>query len=242
MAGLAIGAMAISKSKAEWLWAWVMAALAMGIALWTGSRGAALAIVGALVVGVIVVPAMRSVRALAGSVSAMAGGLAVVWLAPVAPSYLMGLTRAVQQTASGDVTTGRTVIWRNVIGAIRDRPWFGYGEGQMHTVAPFWDMVQPHDFILQVALAWGLVGLLCVLIMAIAFARRAIPAVRNDQDALTPVFVAMAAIAILSLYDGALFYTLPISIFLACAAVIASQWNSAGADRQICGAPQQAAT
>jgi O-antigen ligase len=226
MAGLAIGAMAISKSKAEWLWAWAMAVLAIGIALWTGSRGAALAIAAALVVGMLIVPAMRSARALAGSVSAVVAAVAGVWLAPVAPSYLMGLTRAVQQTASGDVTTGRTVIWRNVIGAIRDRPLFGYGEGQMQTVAPYSTMVQPHDSILQVTLAWGIVGLLCVLTLAIAFARRAIPAVRDDQDALTPVFMAMTTLAILSLYDGALYYALPLSIFAAGGAVIASQWRA----------------
>jgi hypothetical protein len=96
----------------------------------------------------------------------------------------------------------------------------------MQTVAPYSTMVQPHDSILQVTLAWGIVGLLCVLTLAIAFAHRAIPAVRDDQDALTPVFMAMTTLAILSLYDGALYYALPMSIFAAGGAVIASQWRA----------------
>jgi hypothetical protein len=40
---------------------------------------------------------------------------------------------------------------------------------------------------------------------------------------MVPVFLAMTAIAILSLYDASLYYALPQSIFLACAAVIASR-------------------
>ena len=154
-----------------------------------------------------------------------AAALALVWVAPAAPNYLMGLTRTVEATAKEDVTTGRTAIWRNVIGAIGERPLFGYGEGQMHTVAPYSVMVQPHDSILQVTLAWGLVGLLCVFVLALAFIRRSLPAVRRDESALAPAFMAMTAIAILSLYDGPLYYALPQSIFAACAAVIVSRWS-----------------
>lgn len=223
---LGIGAMAASERRASWLWAWVSASVAMGIALWTGSRGAMLAIAGALALGVLLLPAVRSIRCWGGTLSGLALALAAVRVAPAAaPSHLMGLTHAVQQTASADVTTGRTTIWKNVIAAIRERPFFGYGEGQMHTVAPTWTMVQPHDSILQVTLAWGLVGLLCVLTIAIAYARRAIPAVRRESGWLVPPFMTMSALAILSLYDGALYYALPQSIFMACAAMIASAWT-----------------
>ena len=135
----------------------------------------------------------------------MAVALAVVSAVPAAPSSMMGLARAVQQTAGGDVTTGRTTIWKNVIGAIRHNPLFGYGDGQMHRVAPYATMGQPHDSILQVTLAWGLVGLACVFVLAFAYARQAIPAVRKEENSvIVPAFISMAAIAILSLYDGAL--------------------------------------
>jgi O-antigen ligase len=156
----------------------------------------------------------------------MAAAVAVVWIAPAAPSTMMGLTHAVQQTTSGDVTTGRTTIWKNVIHAIERRPVFGYGEGQMSTVAPTWTLAQPHNSILQFALSWGLVGLLCAAVLAVAYLTRAIPTARREGGALVPAFMAMTAIAILSLYDASLYYALPQSIFFACAAVIASRWGA----------------
>jgi O-antigen ligase len=225
MAALGIGAMAVAERKGAWLWAWASAAAATGIAVWTGSRGAALALLGTLAAGTLLLPALRSIRNWAGGLSAMAAGLAAAWLAPPAPSSLMGLTHAIRQTTSGDVTTGRTTIWKNVIAAIEKHPLFGYGEGQMHWVAPTWTMAQPHNSILQVALAWGLVGLVCVAILAIAFAWRAIPAARREGGEMVPVFLAMTAIAILSLYDASLYYALPQSIFMACAGMVASRWQ-----------------
>jgi O-antigen ligase len=225
IAALGIGAMAAWQRRSEWLWAWLSTSLAFGIALWTGSRGAALAVAGSLVAGILLVPAMGRVRVWGGALSAMAAALAAVWLAPAAPSSLMGLSHAVNQTTSGDVSTGRTTIWRNVIEAIRKQPIFGYGEGQMHWVAPTWTMAQPHNAILQVTLAWGLVGLVCVAVLAIGYAWRAIPAVRSEGGALVPAFIAMTAIAILSLYDASFYYALPQSIFFAFAGVITSRWN-----------------
>jgi O-antigen ligase len=225
MAALGIGAMAVGERRGAWLWAWASAAAATAIAMWTGSRGGVLAIAGALVVGSLVLPALRSIRSWAGALSAMAAGLAAAWIAPAAPSSLMGLIHAVRQTTSGDVTTGRTTIWKNVIAAIEKHPLFGYGEGQMHWVAPFSTMAQPHNSILQVALAWGLVGLACVAILAIAFAWRAIPAVRREGGAMVPVCLAMTAVAILSLYDASLYYALPQSIFMASAGMVASRWG-----------------
>jgi O-antigen ligase len=237
MAALGIGAMAVGERRGAWLWAWASAAAATAIALWTGSRGAALAIAGALAAGTLLLPAMRSIRSWAGALSAMAAGLAAAWIAPAAPSSLMGLTHAVRQTTSGDVTTGRTTIWKNVIAAIEKHPLFGYGEGQMHWVAPTWTMAQPHNSILQVALAWGLVGLACVAILAIAFAWRAIPAARREGGQMVPVFLAMTAIAILSLYDASLYYALPQSIFMASAGMVASRWAPAPSSRSLSSAP-----
>lgn len=231
MATLSMGAMAVSERLGGWLWAWATASIAFGIALWTGSRGAALAVAGALVVSVVLVPAVRSVRAWGGSLASMAIAIAVVSQAPAAPNYLLGLARAVRASGAEDVTTGRLTIWKNVISAIRERPIFGYGEGQMHTVAPFSVMAQPHDSVLQVTLAWGLVGLACILTLTIAYGRRALPAVRHEAGALVPLFMAIIALAILSLYDGSLYYALPQSIFIACAAVIASGWSGSHAGR-----------
>ncbi|HET7606714.1 MAG TPA: O-antigen ligase family protein [Sphingomicrobium sp.] len=233
MAALGLGAMAVAGRSGARIAALLLASLAFGMALWTGSRGAALAVVGSLAVGIVLFPALRAARAWGAALAGMAAAVAIVWVAPAAPSNMMGLTRAVQQTTGGDVTTGRTTIWKNVIHAIEKRPAFGYGEGQMSTVAPSWNLAQPHDSILQFALSWGLVGLLCAAVLAAAYLARAIPTARREGGALIPAFMAMTAIAILSLYDASLYYALPQSIFFACAGVIASRWGVEGrsADR-----------
>jgi O-antigen ligase len=236
VAALAIGTMAVAQRRSEWAWAFATAGLAVGIALWTGSRGAVLAVAGALVVGFILAPPVRSVRGFGGGLASMALAAAVVAAVPAAPNYLMGLNRTVEATASGNITTGRTTIWQNVIGAVQERPVFGYGEGQMREVAPFSTMVQPHNFVLQVALAWGLIGLMCVLTLAIAFLRRAIPVVWREGGALVPPLMAMGALAVLSLYDGSLYYALPISLFVSCGAIILSSWKSRVEDQHD-GAP-----
>jgi hypothetical protein len=98
----------------------------------------------------------------------------------------------------------------------------------MSTVAPTANLAQPHDVFLQFALSWGVVGLLCAAVLGIAFAIRAIPTARREQGALVPAFMAMTAIAILSLYDASLYYALPQSLFAACAAIIASRWGVEG--------------
>lgn len=241
IAALAIGVMAGARGRGEWLWALAAASSAIGIAMWTGSRGAMLALAAASLAGLLFASPMRRVRGWGGGLAAGTIALALVAVAPSVQNSLVGLNRTVAATATPDVTTGRTIIWAGALEAVKDRPLFGYGEGQMRAVAPFHDMIQPHSSLLQVALAWGLAGLACVLVLAVAFAARTLPALRRDDGTLTPPFLAMAAIGSLSLYDGALYYALPISMFLACGAVIAASWPHArGREREPLAAGQPA--
>jgi O-antigen ligase len=227
IAGLGFGLMAIAGRKSEWGFAFACSSAAIIIALWTGSRGAVLAVAGALVIGLLLAPAFRSLRGAGGAVASLVIGAAVASQLP-APHPMMGFSRMVGATTSGNVTTGRTDLWEIAMRAVGERPLLGYGEGQMSKVATFHDMVQPHNVVLQVTLAWGLAGLACLLVIAIAYCRRALPVVRKEGEAVLPAFMAMAALLILSLYDGSLFYPLPQSIFAACAAIIASRWSNAG--------------
>jgi O-antigen ligase len=223
--------MAAPASRREWLAGLAAAAAAIGIAMWTGSRGAMLAVVATSIAGLLFAPAMRSARAWGGALASMGIALSLVAVAPSVQNRLMGLERTVTATAQPDVTTGRTAIWANAVGAIQHRPLFGYGEGQMRVVAPFSIMVQPHNVLLQVAFAWGLLGLACVLVLALAFVARALPAVGRDEGMLTPAFLAMTALATLSLYDGALYSALPISMFMAFGGSVASGWRPVAASR-----------
>jgi O-antigen ligase len=193
---------------------------------WTGSRGAIIAIVGALLIGVVVIPAVRRVSVWGGTLLGLLGGALIASQLP-AHGPLMGFSRTVMQTVgSGDVSTGRTVLWLNVLGAIRQRPIFGYGENQMATVAPFYGLGQTHNVVLQILLAWGVVGLASVAVLAVWFLLRSLPVVRRDPNELAAPFMAMATLASLAAYDGSLFHVVPVSIFAACAGMIAARWRT----------------
>ena len=119
------------------------------------------------------------------------------------------------------ISTGRTDLWKLAFDAILERPWFGHGEAQMSTVATFSTMVHPHNFVLQTLLAWGLAGTLCILVLIFYLGLRSLRHVRAAQGDRVPAFVAMLALAAYASYDGTLYHVLPLSIFAACAGIVA---------------------
>lgn len=225
---LCIGLAATEQRPRLLAFMFLLCTAGFAFALWTGSRGAVIGVAGAMIIGLVVFPAMRRLILWAGTAVSAAVGAFIAYTAP-AHGPLMGIGRTVTQTVdSGDISTGRTTLWLEVIGAIKKRPLFGYGEDQMATVAPFGGLGQTHEVVLQILLAWGIVGLACVLVLTIWFASRSLPAVRRDESDLLPAALAMFALATMATFDGALFHVLPVSIFAACAGMIASAWHSRG--------------
>ena len=224
MIALCIGLSATERRPRRLALLFVLGTFGFTFALWTGSRGAILGVAGALLVALTVIPDMRRTVVWAGTLLSLGLGAALATLLP-AHGPLMGFGRTITQTVeSGDVSTGRMQLWLNVLGAIRESPWFGYGENQMFTVAPFGTLGQTHNVILQVLLAWGVVGLACVAVIGVWFLARSLPVVRRDGVDLLAPFMAMLALASLSLIDGSLFHVVPVSIFAACAGMIAARW------------------
>jgi O-antigen ligase len=228
MIAFAIGIMATAQRWSRWAIALAIAATGFGLALWTGSRGPVLAIGCAVIAGILVCPAGRRIPALGGALLALAIAYAVVAQLPV-PADNMGAGRTIAATQGGDMLTGRSELWRMVSRAIAERPLFGYGDGQMNSVAHFYGMAQPHNLVLQILLAWGVAGLMCCLLLGYAFARVALPAVRNDEAELLSPFLAMVALTALSMVDAALYHILPVSIFAACAGIIVASRGPARA-------------
>jgi O-antigen ligase len=222
MTGMSAGVMAGERGGRVWAFGFVAASVGFAIGLWTGSRGMALSVIAATVVGVALVPQMRRLRAWGGAALSLVIGLAAVAWLPTPNADMLGVARTVSATTEHEVTTGRTQIWENVIHAIFRNPLFGYGPGQMPFVAPFADMGQAHNLILEVLLSWGLAGFVCVLIAAFFYLRRALPAVHRNGELLAAPFVAAASILALSMIDAAMFHVLPVSIFAACAGMVSS--------------------
>lgn len=221
--GMSIGLLASGQNRLEKTLGFVVATLGFALGWWTGSRGMVLSVVGATLVAGILHPQMRVVRVLgSAALSLMIAIAAVAWI-PVPNSRMMGVARTIAATTEHEITTGRTQIWANVMHAISRQPVFGYGAGQMPIVAPYGTMGQPHDLVLQILLDWGFSGLACVLLAAFFYVRGAIRAFRAESACITAPLMAMLSLLLLSMIDAAMYHVLPVSIFVACAGMIAAQ-------------------
>ncbi|QLC22453.1 O-antigen ligase family protein [Parasphingopyxis sp. CP4] len=224
--GLAIGRYTLASSSRQSWTNLVVLFLAILFVLWCGTRGAAAAMVGGLIVGLILLPAFRKWRTIGGFL--LAAGLAVGVASTLpAPAPNMGLTRTVVATtgpASGDLTTGRVEIWRNVFAEVRKRPLFGYGAGQMSYVSPYGSIDQPHNALMQFLLAWGFVGTALIAALGLLYALPAWRTVLSAPNELTAPFLAMLNLAAYAAFDGTLFHPISLSILAGCAGMIASHW------------------
>ena len=228
MTGMSIGMMAGARTRSVWSLAFVLTMIGFAVGLWTGARGMVVSVVGATVLAALIIPAMRSIRVLGATALALGAAFAAVAWLPTPNEEMMGVGRHLAATTEREMTTGRLEMWSKVVDAIGRNPIFGYGPGQMPAVAPHSTMGQPHNLVLQVVLDWGLVGLACVLVVGIYYLRRAIPAVHRQGDLLAPPAMAMLSLVLLSMLDAAMFHVLPLSIFAACAGMIASRWQPQG--------------
>ena len=218
MAGLAIGIVA-TKPPSSWRWpvGVIVILLSFTFAFWSGTRGALAASAGGLAIGVVVLPTFRKFRVL----TLVPALLAVSAAASLTlPSYAgnMGLDRTISAAVGdqeGGLTTGRTVMWRKNWHDILERSLVGYGEGQMISVSRHANAIQPHNVLMQVLLAWGFIGLICILSLTLPLAWRTITIVRKSPGELAAPFVAMASLAAYSLFDGTFFHVLPLALFAA---------------------------
>lgn len=229
---MSVGAMADAKGRRSQALSLVMVAIAFAFGLWTGSRGMAVAVAGATIIGVLILPSMRNLKVCGAAALAIGIATAVVAWLPVPDGTMMGLARTVTATSQHELTTGRTTIWVNVIHAIARHPVFGFGAGQMALVAPYFTIGQPHNLILQILLDWGLAGFACVIIMAFYYFRRIWPRIRRDSGHLAAPFMGAASILLLSMIDGSMFHILSVAIFATCAGMLAAQPTTNGELRQ----------
>jgi len=232
MTAVAIAAMAVANCRRSWVLAFAVATTGFAIGLWTGSRGMALSVAGATAAGMLLLPEMRRPGAWGAAIVALCIAIALVAWLPVPNANMMGVARTVTATTEHEVTTGRITIWLNVMHAIARHPVFGYGPGQMTIVAHYNTMAQPHNFILQILLDWGLAGFACFIVMAFYYGLRVWPRLRSASSELAVPFMGAASILLLSMIDASMFYVLPVAIFAACAGMMAADEQPNGGSRQ----------
>lgn len=137
--------------------------LAMGMTIWSGTRAAMLAIG---VAGAIMIfsrwqlPSLR----MFGRLSLLTGaGATAAWLLVPYNHYAFMLfeywdSNLIHNTDA--MSSGRISLWHGTYEQWLRAPWFGWGSG-----STFWEVfelnwthTQPHNFILQFLISWGIVG------------------------------------------------------------------------------------
>ena len=180
--------LAIMDGKYRWLWSGALA-LSIALVLLSTSKSSLLGLLVGL--GILAVGAWmkQGVRV----------GLLTLWLGVIA-AILTGAVFVfapdlVFQLLGRDATlTGRTDIWFALADNIEERPWLGYGYGAFWAPesapgnwlreALLWDAPTAHNGWLEVTVARGLIGLICLTLDFLLTTSRAVLAAVNTWTGL----------------------------------------------------------
>jgi hypothetical protein len=228
------------------------AGLAIGIALWSESSwrsitgplfvcGIATSLSGsrvALASSVVVVVALVAVRRNKTTNMAAAVGL-VALVAGVVLDRTVGAGRNAADRLTSDAGGGRTTVWRYGIDAFADRPLFGFGFGEFRPAVqgrfsasfvrdyaaeeitqPWFD---PHNVVVTVLVAVGIVGLVMFLAWAFSWGRL----VRG------PLVWALVPLALSWMLQPMSLFTLPLAMTLFGAAGVQGAQRPAGLSRRV---------
>jgi O-antigen ligase len=141
---------------------------------WTGSRAAFVGI-GAALFGSVLILRGHIPMARVGILGATFAAALIATIPLPAPTPAFGVMRmfnASDVNQDKDISSGRTEVWQNTINEISDEPFIGHGAGSFignMSEKYGYDLDNPHNFILQFAYDWGLIGLgLCLVLLAMA--------------------------------------------------------------------------
>lgn len=105
-----------------------------------------------------------------------------------------------------DPTSQRAPLWHLAAGLVAQHPWLGVGPMQFaHVTTPLHMGSHPHDWLLQIAVEWGVPALACLLV-AIGFGLRALlragARARHDDAANQAICAALLMGGVAILVDG----------------------------------------
>lgn len=197
-------------------------AVSFGLSLWTGSRGPLLASLVAVAATFFLAVGHRKSIAKFFAASALLS-TAVVTILPL-PHPIYGIAEAtgmadVTANADHDGSSGRTALWSATIEKISQKPMLGWGINQFSNSGPSKHarFFHPHNFPLQLMFSGGIVSVLLTLLIVIPILLRwRWPYTKGEGAAGVGAVVGLLVYA---LYDGALYFSYPTTIFLVAIAI-----------------------
>jgi exopolysaccharide production protein ExoQ len=211
------------REEAAFSWHDLAYMLAAGLTIWSGTRAAVLAIAiscAVLIVGTWRFPSLRVI----GRLSILTGIAAcLAWLLiPYNDSnfYLIAPEDALAG-GTGEISSGRWEMWITAWKAWLQAPWFGWGSGSTlwEVRALGWTHTQPHNFVLQFLVSWGLVGACSAFWL---LGRAVIGAHRRTlaSPQLWPMLTGLYTLLVMACLEGMLHYPRFIMLIFVLLAVI----------------------
>jgi O-antigen ligase len=236
--GAATALAAIATSNARWLASVGIAAAALGVSFWSGTRASLVSATAAIALAAAMTGVMRTRKALVAIAVAAIGGAALTLLAPP-PDPAFGMARMAKSMEKEDINeigSDRLKIWRLAALQIAERPLLGFGEATINAPSPHavGKIVQPHNSVLQMLLQWGAIGAVCFFSLIGALWLRMSKAVTRDPEAHLGMFLIATGLLVQSLFEGMLFFPYPVmmTVFaLAASAAITRPAPVAGTSR-----------
>lgn len=196
--------------------------LAIGMTIWSGTRAALLAIGVACFVQIVSMRAWPSLHTI-GRLSILTGLAATLawWLLP--PNAIeFRLFQSVSEYSSLSAAgSGRVEMWAQTFHRWLDAPLFGWGSGSTFwEVFIGWRHTQPHNFMLQFLISWGVVGASGASWLLGRAVVRAHSIVLRGRPALWPLMTCLYTLLVMACLEGMLHYPRFIMLIVALLAII----------------------
>lgn len=181
---------------------------------WSGSRSSILAGFCSLLF-IIYYFKERLINFLYLSVMVFSSTLISICFAVNAPGF--GLYSSLYRSVGGSlnkISSSRLDVYKQVFDLICSRPFFGYGGEAVRNqgvMAGEMKLAQAHNFILQILIEFGLVGLILVFIVLFSILSRVDFKGINKENCI--VYAVVLNIIISSMFNGGFYYTATLSIF-----------------------------
>jgi O-antigen ligase len=195
------------------------ASTAIGLAVWSATRGALFAILATVLFLFVQRSEYRNIR-FVGWVTGVVAISVLLSTVSYKPNDQFGLNRLFASVEKSDgsvdgLSSGRVQVWKETVTEIAKRPLFGFGERQFRKVGPerARGLNQPHNIFLQIAFQWGIVGALLFFLLLARLALQVWRKTNRGKNMGIGEQILVISILVYSLYDAALFYPYPIMMF-----------------------------
>ena len=192
--------------------------------LWSGGRGQMLALA---VFGVLLLlsrPFRLQVSQFKTAFLGFFCGVALVFLSGEAHIFLDSFHRSVARETLNGISSNRLGIWQRSLDALGEHWLLGFGpDAFIRLQVMSSNIVQPHSFIVQWLLEFGLVGTLALLLLLGTLMFQCASTIVSKQSTSEEAIVAalLVSIVVFAFFDGLFYHVIPSSLFLALALIFA---------------------